>query len=125
MEIINNAKGAPKPVGPYSQAVRAGGLLFCAGQIALDPQSGTLVAGGIEEQTKQVLANLKAVLEAAGSSPEKIVMTTIFLADMADGGTVNNLYGEFVSADAPPARQTIAVKQLPLGALVEISVIAQ
>lgn len=125
MENIKEAPGAPKPVGPYSAAVKSGNLAFLAGQIALNPESGVLVDGGIVEQTKQVLANLKAVLKASGSSPEQIVMSTVFLTDIADGKVVNELYGEFVSKDAPPARQTVAVKALPLGAIVEISVIAE
>jgi len=124
MQVLREISGAPKPIGPYSAAVTVGNLVFCAGQIALDPQTNQLISGGVAEQTAQVITNLKAVLKAAGSSPEKIAMTTIFLTSMADGKAVNELYSEFVSKEAPPARQTVAVKELPAGALVEISVIA-
>ncbi|MCB0324796.1 MAG: Rid family detoxifying hydrolase [Bdellovibrionales bacterium] len=124
MKSFNGIANAPTPVGPYSQATEANGLLFLAGQVGLEPQTGALVPGGVREQTEQVLKNLDAVLRGAGSAPERILLTTIFLADMADFPTVNEVYGHFVSSDAPPARQTVAVKQLPLGALVEISVIA-
>ena len=114
---------APAAVGPYSQAIRVDNLVFTAGQIGLDPATGKLQAG-LESQTKQVLANLKAVLEAAGSGMADIIKTTIFLADMADFGIVNGIYGDFFK-DAPPARSTVAVADLPLGALVEIEAIAQ
>ncbi len=124
MEAIRNVPGAPKPVGPYSPAVCATGLVFLAGQIGLDPESGVMVGGGVQAEAKQVLKNLEAVLAASGSSKEKIVMTTVFLADIADGKIVNELYGAWVNQDAPPARQTVAVKDLPMGAKVEISVIA-
>lgn len=124
MEFIKNVEGAPKPVGPYSPAVKIEGLLFCSGQIGLDPETGKLVEGGVEEQTKQVLKNMQAVLTASGSSVDRILMTSIFLADIQSGAIVNKLYGEFVNQENPPARQTVAVKDLPLGALVEISVIA-
>ena len=124
MEHISSAAGAPKPVGPYSQAVKSSNLVFCAGQIGIDPTTSQLVQGGIEAQVNQTLANLGAVLRACGSSPAEIVMTTIFLAAMSDGPLVNQLYAQFVNTEAPPARQTIAVKELPMGALIEISVIA-
>ena len=124
IEFINNAPGAPKPVGPYSQAVSVGGTIYCSGQIGIDPNSGAIVAGGVEAELRQVLANLKAVLSGAGSSPDKVVMASIFLTNIADGKIVNPIYGEFVNQQNPPARQTVAVKDLPLGALVEISVIA-
>ena len=124
MDIINNAPGAPVPVGPYSQAVRAGGLLFCAGQVGIDPQTGKLVPGDVGAQAEQVLRNLEAVLQHAGSSFEKVAMTSIFLTDMAHFPLVNPIYARFVNADAPPARQTVAVRELPLGALIEISLIA-
>ena len=125
MEVLNKIPNAPLPIGPYSQAVIANSLLFCSGQIAIDPATGQLVSGGIEEQTDQVLKNLSAILVGAGSSSEKIVMTTIFLTDIAHGKLVNERYGEFVSKSKPPARQTVAVKGLPSGAIVEISVIAE
>lgn len=125
MEIVQEVPNAPKPVGPYSVAVKAGGLLFCSGQIGLDPDKGVIVEGGVEAQARQVLDNLKAVLIAAGSSFDKVVMTSIFLSTMSDFKSINEIYAEYVSADKPPARQTVAVKELPLGALVEISVIAE
>ena len=124
IEFVNNAAGAPKPVGPYSQAVCVGNTIYCSGQIGLDPKSGQMVQGGVEAELRQVLANLRAVLGGAGSAVDKIVMTTIFLTNIADGKVVNPIYGEFVNQQNPPARQTVAVKELPLGALVEISVIA-
>ena len=124
MEVLKKVSGAPDPVGAYSAAVKASGLVFTAGQIALDPENNELIPGGIEEQTSQVLENLGAVLQAAGASPQSILMTTIFLTDISHGAKVNEIYSRFVSSDAPPARQTVAVKALPLGALVEISVVA-
>ena len=120
-EIIHTDH-APAAVGPYSQAVKTGMLVFTAGQIGLDPQSGKL-ASGLEAQTRQVLANLEAVLTAAGSDMAHIIKTTIFLTDMADFGTVNAIYGGAFAAE-PPARSTVAVAALPLGALVEIEAIA-
>ena len=114
---------APAAVGPYSQAIRAGGLVLTAGQIGLDPATGTMVEGGVEAETHQVLANLRAVLAAAGSSPAQVLKTTIFLTDMADFGAVNAIYGELFPSD-PPARSTVAVAALPLGARVEIEAVA-
>jgi len=125
MEVLNGIQNVPAPIGPYSQAVKVGQLLFCSGQIALDPKTGQMVSGGIEQQTDQVLRNLAATLLGAGSSPEKIVMTTIFLTEMDHGKVVNEKYKDFVSKQSPPARQTVAVKALPAGAIVEISVIAE
>lgn len=113
---------APGAVGPYSQAIRSGNLVFTAGQIGLDPATGKLVEG-LENQAEQVLANLSAVLAAAGSSLDQAVKTTIFLADMADFAQVNAIYGRAFSV-TPPARSTIQAAGLPLGALVEIEVIA-
>ena len=121
-EMIHT-RHAPAAVGPYSQAVKVGSLVFTAGQIGIDPATGKLQEG-LASQTKQVLVNLKAVLEAAGSGMADIVKTTIFLADMADFATVNGIYGDFFEK-APPARSTVAVAGLPLGALVEIEAIAQ
>jgi 2-iminobutanoate/2-iminopropanoate deaminase len=115
---------APAAIGPYSQAVRAGDLLFVSGQIPLEAQSGELVAGGIENQTRQVMANLEAVLAAAGLDFSAVAKTTIYLADLADFATVNGIYGEAFSAD-PPARVTVQVAALPKGALVEIDCIAR
>ena len=114
---------APAAIGPYSQAIRAGNLLFLSGQIPLDPVSGELVAGGIEGQTRQVMKNLQAVLQAAGSDFADLVKTTIYLVDLADFAVVNRIYGECFSA-APPARATVQVAALPKGAMVEIEGIA-
>ena len=120
-EIIAT-ESAPAAVGPYSQAVRVGSLVYTAGQIGLDPLLGQLRTG-IAAQTRQVMANLRAVLAAAGSSMDQVVKTTIFLQDMGDFATVNQIYGSAFTV-APPARSTVAVAGLPLGALVEIEVIA-
>ena len=124
MQVITSVPGAPKPVGAYSAAVKSGSFLFCAGQIGLDPEQGKLVSGGVEAEAKRVLENLKAVLEGSGSSFNKVVMTTIFLTDITNSKSVNEIYKGYVSAETPPARQTVAVKDLPLGAQVEISLIA-
>jgi reactive intermediate/imine deaminase len=116
---------APAPVGPYNQAVKAGNLLFCSGQIALDPETGAMVGeGDVEVETKQVLSNLLAVLAAGGSTPQQVVRTTVFLADLADFGKVNALYAEIFSAGIPPARACVEVAALPKGARVEIDCIA-
>jgi len=115
---------APAAIGPYSQAIVAGGFLFTAGQIALDPASGKIVDGGIVEQTKRVFANLGAVLAAAGVTWDHVVKTTVFLADLGDFPTVNEIYAAQVGA-ARPARSTVEVSSLPRGALVEIEVIAR
>jgi 2-iminobutanoate/2-iminopropanoate deaminase len=114
---------APAAIGPYSQAVAIGGLVFCSGQIGLDPQSGELVPGGVEAQTRQVLQNLEKVLEAAGSGLAHVVKTTVFLADMQDFAAMNAAYGEVLGGN-PPARSTVAVRALPKGALVEIEAVA-
>jgi len=116
--------GAPGAVGPYSQGIVSDGLLFTAGQAALDPTSGALVEGGIEPETERVLANLTAVLDAAGCGWDDVLKTTIFLVEMGDFATVNAIYGRFVS-DPPPARSTVGVAALPKGARVEIEVIAR
>jgi 2-iminobutanoate/2-iminopropanoate deaminase len=116
--------GAPAAIGPYSQGIVADGLLFCAGQAALDPATGALVEGGIEPETERVMANLTAVLNAGGCSWGDVVKTTIFLVDMADFATVNGIYGRFVT-DPPPARSTVAVAALPKGARVEIEAVAR
>lgn len=115
---------APKPVGPYSQAIAAGGLVFCAGQIPLDPATGRLVEGAIDVQTRRVLDNVKAVLAAAGSGLERVVKTSVFLADLADFAAMNAVYAEYFASDPPPARTTIQAGRLPAGALVEIEVVA-
>jgi 2-iminobutanoate/2-iminopropanoate deaminase len=115
---------APRAIGPYSQAVAHGGLLFCSGQIALDPSTGEMVgASDVRAQARRVMDNLKGVLEAAGSSFDKVLRCTIFLADMGDFGAVNEIYGSCFSA-APPARATVQVAGLPKGGLVEIDAIA-
>lgn len=123
MKEVIHTESAPAAVGPYSQAIRAGNLVFTAGQIPLDPATGRLVEGGIEEQTKRVMENLKAVLEAAGTSLDSVVKTTVFLADMADYAAVNEVYGRYVG-DTPPARSAFQVAGLPLGAKLEIEMVA-
>ena len=114
---------APAAIGPYSQAVRAGSLLFCSGQVALKPGASELVPGGVEAQTQQVLDNLAAVLRAGGASWDDVVKTTIFLTDLGDFQVVNGIYAKRFQGDAP-ARATVEVSALPLGALVEIDAIA-
>jgi 2-iminobutanoate/2-iminopropanoate deaminase len=114
---------APAAIGPYAQAIAAGDLVFCSGQIPLDPTTNQIVEGGIEIQTRRVLDNLAAVLQAAGSSLEQVVKTTIFLADMNDFATVNGIYAEYFSSE-PPARATVQVARLPRDVLVEIEAIA-
>ncbi len=115
---------APGAIGPYSQAVAAGGYVFTSGQIGLDPASGQLVEGGIEAQTRQVMANLAAVLAAAGLTFADVVKTTIFLIDMNDFAAVNAVYGESFEDGPKPARSTVAVAALPRGARVEIEAVA-
>jgi 2-iminobutanoate/2-iminopropanoate deaminase len=116
---------APAPVGPYNQAVKAGGVLYCSGQIALDPSTGLMVgAGDVEAETRQVLSNLQAVLEAGGSSPEQVLRTTVFLADLGDFARVNAIYAELFSDGVSPARACVEVAALPKGARVEIDCIA-
>ena len=116
-------KTAPKAIGPYEQAIRLGGLVFTAGQIALDAKTGKLVDGGIEAQTRQVLENLKAILEAAGSSMDQVVKTTVFLQNMADFNAMNEVYEEYLGRSRP-ARSTVAVAELPRGALIVIDIVA-
>lgn len=115
---------APAPVGPYSQAVVAGGLVFASGQIPLDPATGKLVGGEIEAQTERVLDNLRAVLEAAGSSLDQVVRASVYLVDLAVFPRVNAVYARYFGSDPKPARSTIQVAALPLGAQVEIDVVA-
>ena len=119
-----STEGAPGAVGPYSQGIATETLLFTAGQAALDPATGTLVEGGIEPETERVMANLTAVLDAAGCGWGDVVKTTIFLVDMADFTTVNAIYGRYIS-DPPPARSTVGVAALPKGARVEIEAVAR
>lgn len=122
MQAITTDK-APAAIGPYSQATVAGGILFCSGQIPLDPNTGALVSGTIELETTRVMENLRGVLEAAGTDFDHIVKTTIYLTDMSDFPAVNQVYGNYFSS-TPPARATIAVAGLPKGARVEIEAIA-
>ena len=114
---------APQPIGPYEQAIKANGFVYAAGQIALVPESGELVAGGVGEQARQVLDNVTAVLEAAGTSWDRAVKTTIYLNDMADFAAVNAIYESYLGS-GKPARTTVAVAGLPKGALVEVDVVA-
>lgn len=122
MEIIATSK-APGAIGPYSQAVRAGGLVFCSGQIPLDPTSGEMVCGSIEDETTRVMENLRGVLEAAGTDFSQVAKTTIYLTDMADFPAVNHVYGSYFPV-LKPARVTVAVAALPRCARVEIEAIA-
>ncbi|MEM7264191.1 MAG: RidA family protein [Planctomycetota bacterium] len=115
---------APAAIGPYSQAIVSDGWVYTSGQIALDPKSGELVGGGVKAETEQVMKNLAAVLEAAGANFETVLRTTIFLADMDDFATVNEVYGRYLG-DPPPARATVAVRTLPKGVSVEIDAIAR
>ena len=123
MKLRIQTETAPAAIGPYSQAIRANGLVFCSGQIPIDPATGKFVAGGIGEQTEQVLKNLSAVLEAAGSSLERVVKTTVFLADMAEFSEMNEVYGRFFTGQTP-ARATVAAAGLPRDARVEIEAVA-
>ena len=122
METITTDK-APAAIGPYSQAIQAGGLLFCSGQIALDPATGEMQQGDVTVQAEQVMTNITAVLAEAGTDFDNVVKTTIFLVDMGDFAAVNEVYGRSFT-NHKPARSTVAVKSLPRGALVEIEVIA-
>ena len=114
---------APRAIGPYTQAIKANGFVYTAGQIAIRPESGEMVDGGIAAQTRQVLANLTAVLKAAGTSMDQVVKATVFLRHMADFAAMNEIYAEHLGK-ATPARSTVAVAELPRGALVEIDLIA-
>jgi 2-iminobutanoate/2-iminopropanoate deaminase len=123
--VAIHTPGAPAPVGPYNQAVKAGGWLYCSGQIALDPQTGALVGGGdVASEARQVLSNLRAVLQAAGVGPAQVVRTTVYLLDLADFATVNDLYAEVFGQGVAPARACVQVAALPKGALVEIDAVA-
>ena len=123
MKKIISTPDAPAAVGPYSQAVRVGSTIYCAGQIPLDPKTGQIVSNDISEQTRRVLHNIGAVLKAEGLTFDSIVKTTIFLTDLADFQTVNEIYGSFFK-QAPPARSTVQAGALPKGARVEIEAIA-
>ena len=122
MDIISTNK-APAAIGPYSQAIKVGNMIFTSGQIPLDPESGILVSGGIKEQAEQIMKNLSAVLEASGSGFEYAVKTTCFLADMNDFAEFNEVYGKYFTGK--PARSCVAVKTLPKNVLVEVDVIAE
>jgi 2-iminobutanoate/2-iminopropanoate deaminase len=122
LEVISTDK-APAAIGPYSQAIRAGGLLFCSGQIPLDPATGEMVQGDVAVQAGQVMNNIAAMLAAAGAGFEDVIKTTVYLVDMGDFATVNEIYGRCFVVHKP-ARSTVAVKSLPRGALVEIEVVA-
>lgn len=119
-------QGAPQAIGPYSQAVKSGGLLFASGQVALDPATGSIVSGGIAEQTERVMKNIAAVLEASGTGFDRVIKSTVFLKDMGDFAQMNEIYGRYVSGNGKiaPARSTVEVSRLPKDALVEIEVIA-
>jgi 2-iminobutanoate/2-iminopropanoate deaminase len=123
MDVLS-APGAPAAVGPYSHAVRVGGLLFCSGQVALDPEAGTLVGDDVAAQTEQVFRNIRAVLTAAGADLSDVVKTTVFLDSMDDFQAMNAVYAA-AFGDHRPARSAVAVDRLPVGALVEIEVIAE
>jgi 2-iminobutanoate/2-iminopropanoate deaminase len=114
---------APKAIGPYEQAIKANGFIYTAGQIPIDPKTGNFVEGGIAAQTRQVLENLKAVLEAGESSLDRVVKATVFLKNMADFGAMNDVYTQYLGG-AKPARSTVAVAELPRGALIEIDLVA-
>ena len=120
---VISTPNAPQALGPYSQAIRSGELIFCAGQAGLDPATGKLVEGGIQEQTRRVLQNLSAALEAAGSSLSRVVKTTVFMVNLDEFKSMNEVYAEFFPS-APPARSTVQVSRLPAGAAVEIEAIA-
>jgi 2-iminobutanoate/2-iminopropanoate deaminase len=123
---VISTDGAPAAIGPYSQGVRAGNLIFTAGQIALDPATQQVVASGIVEQTARVLENLKAVLEAGGSSLDRVVKATVFLKDFNDFAAMNEVYAQYLGKDgAPPARTTVEVSKLPKNVLIEIELIAE
>jgi len=121
-DIVLTDKG-PKPIGPYSQAVKSNGFLFASGQVALDPRTNEFIGGDICQQTERTMENIKAVIEAAGSNLHHVVKTTVFLKDMNDFAAMNEAYGKYFPA-APPARSTVQVARLPKDALVEIEVIA-
>ncbi|HEV3375551.1 MAG TPA: RidA family protein [Candidatus Acidoferrum sp.] len=121
-EVVHTDRG-PKPIGPYSQAVKAGGFIYLSGQVALDPKTGELTGSEIRQQTERTLENVKGVLEAAGTNLHHVVKTTVFLKDMNDFAAMNEVYARYFTA-APPARSTVQVSRLPKDALLEIEVIA-
>ena len=123
MKVISTKK-APAAIGPYSQAIRVGNLVYTSGQIPIDPATGAFAEGGIKEQTRQSLNNVKAILEEEGLTMDNVVKTTVFMADMGDFAEMNSVYAEFFT-EPYPARSAVAVKTLPKGALVEIEVVAE
>ena len=124
MKKIIKTENAPKPIGPYNQAVIAGNYMFVSGQIALNPKNGELITGEIKKETTQVMENLKAILSEASLTFENVVKTTIFLSDMNDFSSVNEIYGSYLNNSTAPARETVQVSKLPVGVNVEISMIA-
>ena len=124
MKQVLNTENAPKALGPYSQGIKAGCLIFLSGQLGLDPKTNDFVAGGVVEQTRQALSNLKHVIESADSCLDNVVKTTVFLKDMNDFQAMNTVYGEFFKTE-PPARSTVQVAALPKGGLVEIEAIVK
>ena len=124
MKNVIQPKNAPAAVGPYSQAIDVGDFVFCSGQIPLVPETGAMVEGGIEEQARQMFANIKAVLAEAGLGFENVIKTTVFMTDLSQFGTLNSIYAEYFPVN-PPARSCVEVSALPKGALVECEVIAK
>jgi 2-iminobutanoate/2-iminopropanoate deaminase len=124
MKTVISTTNAPAAIGPYSQAIRVGNIIFTSGQIPIDPATGAFVEGGIKEQTRQSLLNVKAILNEAGTTLDHVIKTTVFMADMNDFAEMNSVYAEFFNTPYP-ARSAVAVKTLPKGALVEIEVIAE
>ena len=124
MKTVISTTNAPAAIGPYSQAIRVGNNIFTSGQIPIDPTTGAFVEGGIKEQTRQSLLNVKAILNEAGTTMDHVIKTTVFMADMNDFAEMNSVYSEFFNTPYP-ARSAVAVKTLPKGALVEIEVIAE
>ena len=124
MKKIIKTENAPKPIGPYNQAVIAGNYMFISGQISLNPKNGELITSEIKKETTQVMENLKAILSEASLTFENVVKTTIFLSDMNDFSSVNEIYGSYLNNSTAPARETVQVSKLPVGVNVEISMIA-
>ena len=124
MKTVISTTNAPAAIGPYSQAIRVGNIIFTSGQIPIDPATGSFVEGGIKEQTRQSLLNVQAILNEAGTTMDHVIKTTVFMADMNDFAEMNSVYSEFFNTPYP-ARSAVAVKTLPKGALVEIEVIAE
>ena len=124
MKTVISTTNAPAAIGPYSQAIRVGNIIFTSGQIPIDPATGSFVEGGIKEQTRQSLLNVKAILNEVGTTMDHVIKTTVFMADMNDFAEMNSVYSEFFNTPYP-ARSAVAVKTLPKGALVEIEVIAE